>query len=439
MFAKMNRLTWKAGLLAVLKALLTFSIVLAASGSLDTTFSGDGKQNTDIDPAHPGLDNRAFAMALQPDGKIVAVGWSDDGTSHNFAVARYNTNGTLDPTFSGDGRLTTDLGGDDMALGVAIQTDGKIVVVGNRTIGSVTNVAVVRYTAAGALDPTFNGTGKRLVNWNGLSVGVGGGVAIQSDGKILVQVGAPNGTATDLGVFRFNPNGSLDTTFNGTGKRAVNFGIGISCAGGWGRTLALQKDGKIVMVGATNTGYFCVARLNSNGGNDLTFSGDGKQTTFFGANTAVWATALQPADGKIVVVGSQGPAGINYFAVARYNTDGTLDTTFNGTGKKLIGFSAAPDDTARSVAVQTNGKIVVCGIAAEIRGGDFALTRLNPNGSLDTTLTGTGGSGVAAYDFDNGGTDACRGISIDSSGRYVMAGLATVNGQGDFGVIRVLP
>ncbi len=440
MFARLDRVAWKASLLAILRALFSFTIVLAASGNLDTTFSGDGKQTTDVDAANAGWNDSAFAVAVQPDGKIVAIGVSGDNqTDSNFALARYTPNGSLDPSFSFDGKLIADTGGWDRALGVAIQPYGRIVAVGTSCTDSSWNMCyllVERFLANGRADITFNGYGRKAVSWNGRSTGATGGVAIQPDGKILVGAAAPNGSVTDLAVVRFNPNGSLDKTFNGTGKRSVSFGAGIGswAAESWGRNLALQKDGKIVISGGTSTGNFAVLRLNPNGALDATFSGDGKQATDFGGTDYGRAVALQP-DGKIVVVGQKETATTTSMAVARYRPNGSLDTTFNVTGKRLIIMAGSARFSGMSVVVQPNGKIVIAGTAANTSTSDCALVRLNPNGSLDTSFSG---DGKATFDF-SGGADTCSGLALDNSGKYVLAGVAAMNGQLDFGLLRVLP
>jgi uncharacterized delta-60 repeat protein len=411
---------------------LGFTIALAASGDLDTTFSGDGKQIADVNVAHPGWDDRIFAMAIQSNGKIVAVGYSsDNSTDSNIAVARYNSNGSPDTTFSGDGRQITNLGGWDKAYGLAIQSDGKIVVVGTRfNDGTLTTgyLAVVRYNPNGTLDTTFNGTGRKFVG----NAGSSGGVAIQADGKIVVGAGVSNGTDGDFAVFRFNYNGSLDTTFSGDGKQTIGFGAGIEDTVGWGQNLAIQPDGRIVMGGGSGNN-FAVVRLYSNGTLDTTFSGDGRQTTNFGGDDHSRALALQP-DGRIVAVGHKGTAGNSYFAVARYNSDGSPDTTFNVTGRKIIDFVGSADELAFAVAIESNGKILVAGdVQTNIL--DFAVVRLNSNGSLDTTFSG---DGKATVDFGN--YDRCRALAIDGSGKYVLAGLTSTGGVlGDFALARMLP
>ena len=205
-------------------------------------------------------------MALQGDGKIVVVG--DAGGGGAFALARYNPNGSLDPSFSGDGRQTTDFGDFGVARGVALQ-GGKIVAVG---IGDAGDFALARYNPNGSLDPSFSGDGKQTTDFGGSDEA--SGVALQGDGKI-VAVGRDG--PGDFALARYNPNGSLDTSFSGDGKQTTDFGDFDGANG-----VALQGNGKIVVVGVGGTGNFALARYNPNGSLDPSFSGDGRQTTDFG-------------------------------------------------------------------------------------------------------------------------------------------------------------
>ena len=336
------------------------------NGSLDPSFSGDGKQTT-----HFGFGSRGQAngVAVQGDGKIVAVG----SAGGDFALARYNPNGSLDTSFSGDGKQTTDFGAGDAARGVALQGDGKIVAAGFTDPPGGTEFALARYNANGSLDPSFSGDGKQTTGF--ADSALARGAAVQGDGKI-VAIGSAGG---DFALARYNPNGTLDASFSGDGRQTTDFG-GQEGA----NAVALQGDGKIVAVGTDfGVGDFALARYNPNGSLDASFSGDGKQTTDFGgAGDGANGVALQ-SDGKIVAVGG---AASSDFALARYNPNGSLDPSFSGDGKQTTAFGACCEG-ANGVALQSDGKIVAVGRAA---GGDFGLARYNPNGSLDPSFSGDG-------------------------------------------------
>jgi uncharacterized delta-60 repeat protein len=278
------------------------------NGTLDPMFSGDGKVKTDL-----GATEAAQTMAIQPNGKIVVAGWTGpSGGSRNFVVARYKTDGTLDGGFSRDGVVTTDFGGFDKAYGVAIQADGKIVVAGGTGVGACCDkFALARYTSSGILDSTFDMDG-RLTTDLGPSQDQGFSLALQPDQKIVVGGYSFNGTNFDLALARYEAGGSLDLTFSGDGKQIVNLGSGDTIF-----DIALQADGKVVAVGDSGTPnvfHFAVARIKTGGALDQNFSGDGKLTTTFGASFETARAVAIQSNGRIVAAGRTG----GQFAVARY-------------------------------------------------------------------------------------------------------------------------
>jgi uncharacterized delta-60 repeat protein len=299
-------------------------------------------------------------------------------TGNDFAVARYNTDGSLDTTFDSDGKLTTEVvggsGAGDQARSVVIQSDGKIVVGGVTGQGGFfdENFAVVRYTSSGALDTTFDSDGKQTT-----AIGSGNdgayAVLVQSDGKIIAAGESVNGSYTDFAVVRYTSTGALDTTFDSDGKTTTAFGAREEV----GRGAVLQSDGKIVVAGYASNGTnqdFAVARYNTNGSLDTSFDTDGKQTTALGSNDDIGQGVTLQSDGKIILAGQSSNGSNADFAVTRYNSDGTLDTTF-GTNGKLITPLGSGDESAYSVLVQSNGYIVVAGYFYNGVNQDFAVVR----------------------------------------------------------------
>jgi uncharacterized delta-60 repeat protein len=424
----------RAVVVAVIVSLVFSAVAIAAAGDLDPTFSGDGKQTTNFSAVSR---DEANDVAIQSDGKIVAVGGTDP---NDFAVARYNPNGTLDSTFSGDGKQTTDFGGFESANGVAIQADGKIVVVGVSSNNSTTNGAafvLARYNPDGSLDTSFSGDGKQAI---GSDFDAATDVAIQADGRI-VAVGTCCGMhgGNQFLIARFRANGSLDPTFTGDGTQTTRFPGNGSDAVDVALGVAVQANGKIVAVGyagpnsLTSTDFdrdFAVARYNPTGSLDTSFSGDGMQTTDFSEVDQADDVAIQ-GDGKIVVVGCC----TGHFTLVRYNPNGSLDPSFSGDGKRATDFNGS----ANAVAIQADGKIVAAGDAGGgATGGDFALARYNPNGSLDT---GFSGDGKRRTDF--GGTEQANAVAIQADDRIVAAGLVRVGEPGpnqirDFALARYL-
>ena len=414
-----------AVLVAILAGALFSTAAEAAPGDLDTTFSTDGTQRTDFLTG----ESQAAAVVRQQDGKIVAVGLNFADGPSDFAVARYNADGSPDTSFSGDGRQVTDIGGtgDDRANGVALQADGKIVVVG----AAADDFAVARYNSNGSLDTSFSGDGKQTTDLGGVVTGDGAnGVAIQANGKI-VAVGVAGATShaspNDFGLVRYNPNGSLDTTFSGDGKQRTDFGFESDEA----RGVAIQGDGKIVAVGGEGVeefGDFALARYNPNGSLDTSFSGDGKQTTDFGGFDNANAVALD-SDGRIVAAGSASVGTGRDFALARYNANGSLDTSFSGDGKQTTDFGSL--DGAQGVAIQADGKIVAVGATGAVATAvhsEFALARYNPNGSLDPSFSG---DGKQTTDFGGiGGRfgEGATGVAAPANGKIVAVGTADESG-----------
>ena len=214
------------------------------AGDLDSSFSNDGKQNTDLGINY---DDWGYSAAIQADGKILVAGYSAIGSNSDFALVRYNTDGSLDASFNGDGIQTTAIGsGDDEGSSVAIQADGKIVVAGRSFTGSNYDFAIVRYNSDGSLDNSFSGDGKQTTAI-GSGRDQGSSVAIQADGKIVVAGYSYNGTNFDFALVRYNSDGSLDISFNGDGKQTTPIGSDDICS-----SVAIQADGKIVLVGTSH-------------------------------------------------------------------------------------------------------------------------------------------------------------------------------------------
>jgi uncharacterized delta-60 repeat protein len=398
------------------------------TGFLDPTFDGDGRVVTAI----RGGDNVATALAVQPDGKVVAVGWATR-SNHDFAVARYLADGALDLGFGVGGKVATGVGFfDDAAAGVAVQADGKIVAAGRTSNGTDDDFALARYLANGSLDPSF-GTGGLVTTAFGGRDAVGG-VVVQADGKILVAGYTDAAGGYDFALARYNPDGSLDPTFDGDGEVVTDFGAGADAA----TALAVQADGKILAAGRASDGTadaFALAQYNPDGSPDLSFGGGtGRVTTGFGGgDAAAYGLAVQ-ADGEIVLAGSAtaGP-GDTDFALARYLPDGTLDPTFDGDGRAVAGIAGRPVEVLRGVALQPDGKVVAAGYAGDATRTDLALARFNPDGSPDATFDGDGRSTVSV----GAGASAGYAVAVQPNGRIVAAGSASNGTDLDFAVVRV--
>src|SRR5213075_1876689 len=373
--------------------------VLAVDGDLDPTFGTGGKVLTDFDHS----TDIAYAVAVQADGKLVVVGTTyqdNDFSTEDFAVARYNPDGTLDKTFGAGGKVRTDFPGlAAVPSSVVIQPNGKIVVAGGAfpLFTFLGNFELVRYNLNGSLDTSFGNGG--IVTTNFPEGSYASSVALQADGKVIAAgtvfvdfvIGEPSNT--DFALARYNSDGTPDTSFGNGGQVSTDFFGNEDDA----FSVLIQPDGKIVAVGSANNpaSYydFAAARYLSNGTIDTTFGVAGRVRTDFGDQNfdRARSAALTP-DGKIVAAGfAISGGGLNQnFAVARYTSNGVLDTTFSREGKTQIDFGNCCQ-SANKVLLQSDGKIItVGGSNGESSEDDFLLARLNPRGSLDNTF-GVGG------------------------------------------------
>ena len=397
----------------------------AVAGDLDASF-GDGGVVTTAFP----VGSFATAVAIQTDGKIVAVGAAaGPSETGEFALARYEEGGALDPSFGDGGMVTTAIagGGGDEARSIAIQENGRIVVAGS---DSWQRFAVVRYRPNGALDDSFGG-GDGVVRTN-FTAGddVAFDLAIRPDGKIVTVGGAGFGQV-GFELARYRRNGTLDPTFGDGGKVVTRY------EGANARTVAIQPNGRIVVAGYNTTG-FAMARYLSNGRLDRSFSGNGTIDHEFGTwnplrNIFAGAVALQP-DGRIVVAG-----GFDIFNIgsARFHTDGRLDRSFNGDGVMRTQVDGV-EQGANGVVIQADGKIVATGYAGPHEYGDqtvfrFVLVRLLRSGHLDRTF---GDRGQVATFFEGGAF--AYGAAADPNGRVVVVGGAGEGNRGSFALARYI-
>lgn len=399
-----------------------------AAGTLDPAFGTAGKASL------PAFGGDRSAMALQPDGKIVMVG----GTFADFVLARFNTDGSLDTTFDADGKVTTDMvaGEQEEALAVAVQSDGRIIVAGYTGTagpGGPANFALARYNADGSLDATFGSAGKVVSGVQGL----GYAVAIQSDGRIVVAGEIPISSGADFSDFavaRFNVNGTLDSTFSGDGKLTTNLG-GTNTA----RNIALQTNGAILVTGEpfgvfTGSDHTDIVKYDGSGTPEPGF-GTGGLLTLSGARVGE-GLAVQ-GDGKLVLAGSVdvgvAPVGVSQFAVRRLNADGTPDMAFGAAGAVNTPFTDR-GDSAFAVTLQPDGRILVAGRSSSRLNPNFAAARYNRDGTLDPTFANAGKQTVDFFGFD----DIAESVVFQADGGILLGGLAR-NGVDGYGLARIVP
>jgi uncharacterized delta-60 repeat protein len=390
---------WLVRFLAFAFALLLIGVAtaLAAPGDLDPGFGDNGVTRIDF-----GGSDSAQAVLVQPDGKIVAAG--DAGVAQDFFGARLNPDGSLDSGFGAGGRTTSTFGTRDNGFGAALQPDGKIVVAGGMTVEQNRNFAILRLTADGSPDPTFDDDGRDIIDYGGRDEAQD--VVVQPDGQIVV---AGSIFGFEFAAVRLNPDGEIEDQF---GTKSVDF-TGTDTDRAY--AVALQPDGKILMAGTAVTGAnsdIAVARLNADSSLDTSFDGDGRRTIDLGGYDTADDVLVQP-DGKIVVAGT-GFAN-SEIVVARLNPNGSLDSSFGGDGTASV--DVGDSASAGAVALQASGKILVAGSGGARQP---LLLRFQPGGALDTTF---GGDGQQALPFPGGATS----LALLDDGRIAVGGSSEGN------------
>jgi uncharacterized delta-60 repeat protein len=328
--------------------------------------------------------------------------------------------GALDPSFGRGGAVTTAFGARSGISAVVLQPNSKIIAAGS----SDDEITLARYNANGSLDRSF-GSGGKVTTPIGSSSSASA-VALRADGKIIAA-GSSDGK---FALVRYKPDGSLDSSFGTGGTVTTSFGPGFAGAS----SLALAPDGRIVAAGRSLSA-FALARYEPDGSLDTGFGVGGKVTTTFDPTPyEVWLgeIALQP-DGKIVAAGTSSRT----FALARYETNGSLDPGF-GNGGKVKTVLGPNRDIASAVALQPDGKIVAAGYSdrGSPFGNGFALARYNPDGSLDSlfgsaTLPGT------TVTATHGGAEA---VVLQPDGRILAGGSIWAGSDDwDFALVRYKP
>lgn len=416
---------------------LTLSVLLCAQfyasaqiGNLDSSFGKYGIVSTDFLKANDQVKD----IAIQSDGKIVAAGFALNGLYNEFALARYQKNGNLDSSFGNYGKVRTDIGiENDEANAMVIQTDGKIVLAGNSTIDKPfdfkSDFALVRYKTNGTLDSSFgiNGKVKTVIGFGNALIS---SMSIQADGKLVVSGYNANGSGGDVVLARYNTNGTLDNTFSSTGIVITDFSGDYDFASG----MQLQSDGKIVISGSSTmskTHSFFIARYLPNGTLDNTFGSSGSTSSLIGVKDDGFAKCALQTDGKIISIGYSWNATLTKptIYIMRYLTNGTLDNTFGTSGRVILSFGTTYEDL-KDIVLQADGKIVVVGSSAIF---DIALARLNTNGSLDTTFGSKGKVITSLGTFAN-----AQAVTLQTDKKIVIGGVMTnpSTSESDFLVAR---
>ena len=403
-------------ILATILLTITSVIFAANAGDLDPTFGSGGKVY-----AVPGNFVPAEDVAVQADGKLVLVGSTiGPDSTEDFGIVRLNANGSPDTGFGTNGLvgIPFDAGAAERATSVVIQSDGKIVVSGSVQFGSTGwDWGVIRLNSNGTLDTSFNTpTGKLEINFS--AEDFANDMLIQPDDKVVIVGTVRPNASKDLAIARLTTAGILDGSFVGPAGRIfidINAGNEDDAFG-----VARQADGSLIIAGRsagqTGGGDFCLVRMTSAGAIDTTFGFGGAVLTPVGTqNDAAHSVAVQ-SDGKIVAAGIANSGLFNEAAFVRYLSNGTADSTFSGDGKVTVDVVPADADSVESVLIQSDGKIIGAGTG----GGSNILIRLDTAGVLDPTFGG--GDGKVIENVAPISSSVNRAI-LQPDGRIVTVGV----------------
>jgi uncharacterized delta-60 repeat protein len=392
-------------------ALLLVTARADAAGELDPSFSGDGRVTTDFGSVNDG----AASVATDSLGRIVAAGYSVDNSHSSGVIARYRPNGTLDPSFSGDGKVRVPI-----AQGLTkavVDSHDRVLVVGTvpGTAGHPgSDFAVARYRPDGTLDPSFSGDGIATIDIRGADMA--NEVAVDPQGRIVVG-GTRGQYASELAIARFNPNGTVDRSFSGDGKVISDFVFG-----SWATSIAVDSHGRVIGAGDAWSGdriCFGVVRYQANGAFDSAFGNTA--TCFHGGGTAR-DVVVDPSN-RVLAAGEGFVPGAVYrvFAVARYRATGGLDPTFGGDGRVTTDVGGTSQGAEiRGLAVDSRGRIVAAG---DVEDRTFTLARYTPTGALDQSF----GAGGALQTWFGGVHGSAGAVAIYAGDRIVAAGKSAGN------------
>lgn len=417
-----------------------------APSFLDTTFGSGGLVVTDF-----GNNERAKALVIDSNGKLVVAGSIGNSNAVEMGLVRYNSNGSLDTSFGIGGTATKDFGlGYNIGEDVAIDSNGKLILSGwvQTCEGCLYAYGTIRINANGTLDTSFGAGGSVLTKFTPPEVGGSDSayaVAVDDGGNIVIAGTAQQTTGLgdfNFGLARYDILGNADATFGIPDSVVVGEAGLVTTDFGFyeGLNSVIVSGTKLIATGVTSGNFegdpydFAIARYNQDGSLDISFDSDGKVTTDFAGGGDTAYDAIVDSAGRLVVVGAVNPDSMTPFtdfALARYNQDGSLDTSF-GTGGKVTTDFREIFDTAYAVAIDSSEKIVAAGVTTD----GIAIARYNTNGTLDASF-GINGKYVINNLCDC--TVEAYDLAIDANGKLVLVGYSSASSTDDIWIARLNP
>ncbi|MCZ4409156.1 T9SS type A sorting domain-containing protein [Cryomorphaceae bacterium 1068] len=411
---------------------LAQTISCAQPGGLDNTFGNNGIVVTDF-----GFNiERSDGMTIQNDGKILLVGRADNGANNDLILVRYNSDGTLDASFDGDGITSVDLGGDEFGTSVITSPDGKIYVAGYRNESPNRDFLIYKFNADGSVDMTFGTNGRVDIDFGGTD-DVANNIMLTS-AAVVVTGQSKNGANNDFAAVRYlQSDGTPDNTFGALGKVTFDIVDSDAC-----EASMLQESGKLTLFGYVSVAGnrdFAMVRYNEDGSLDNSFGSAGAKVTDINGGSDEGHSITHQPDGKIVAAGIDLSvnSGIGHLVVVRHNEDGSLDGSFGTGGKVSEAIGLREFQSTSLVAMQADGKILIAGTSNVLGETDeMTLVRLNSDGSFDNTF---GNDGIVITDIP-GGSNLTKSIALQIDGKIVIGGYAFPDGSnsGDLAMCRYL-
>ncbi len=402
------------------------------SGTLDPTFGNDGAVFHN-GAAGGDRNDRGNSITTDSFGRILVTGYSDSSTDSDMVIWRYNNNGTLDTTFGNGGIVVNDNaaggGRSDIGNSITVDSSGRILVTGYSDSSTDSDMVIWRYNNNGTLDTTF-GNGGIVVHDNaagGNDDDRGNSIIIDSSGRILVTGDSGSDTAAyDMVIWRYNADGTLDTTF-GNGGVVVHNSAAEGDSFDRGNSIAIDSNGRILVAGysySSTDSDMVIWRYNTDGTLDSTFGIDGivVYDSASGGDSHDSGNCIKiDSNGRILVTGVSESSADLEMTIWRYNTDGTLDSTFGNGG--IVTDDTAPDEMSihvgLAITTDASGRILVTGENRILYTSWIVIWRYNTDGSPDTTF---GSGGTITHDYVSGYYDKGNSITIDSNGRILMTG-----------------
>ncbi len=403
------------------------TILFAGFGALDMSFDKDGKVTTAIGVD---MDNKAECVAVQDDGKIVIGGRTGDGTSDDIVLVRYNTDGSLDTNFGTLGVVIQPLQGIESATGITIQKDGKLVVVGWTDDGSKISIVLLRYETSGVLDQSFGVNGV-VTETIGGARDEATGVALQKNGKIVVSATSYYGTTNYFATLRYDTKGLLDGSFQGGIVLKCVGSISSESS-----SIAIQKDQKIILAGSSFNGNdweFALVRFDLDGTLDENFGTKGVVIGSIGGGNDFSSSLLVQEDRMIVIAGFSFDGTRSNFTLQRYGPEGTLDGSF-GVNGTIISHIGSGHSQVNGIVYQKDGKIIAAGNSSDGTGDMYTLVRYDSDGLLDTKF---GNNGITKTKI-LGVNDNANSIALQGDGKVVLAGSSAKSTDYDISLARYL-